>query len=228
MTKVCTHCKESKPASEFHRHRGNPDGLHSWCKECRSSRTKEERRAVEGSVAEKRVLAEQGHQRCSECRVVKPLDGFYRKSAAVNGRKSRCIECYNAASDEYRKTPEAKAKRAEAHRRRRDADPESFRAKQREIAFRHKYGITVADYEFMLAAQDGRCAICFALPLPDEPLYVDHCHDSGDVRGLLCRKCNSGLGMFEDDRERLARAAAYLDGVVGPTTWAKAWTAPIS
>ena len=75
---------------------------------------------------------------------------------------------------------------------------------------KRKYGITLADYDAMLAAQAGGCAICGA-PEPDgQSLHVDHCHDSGDVRGLLCFRCNAGLGQFDHDAERLAVAAAYL------------------
>jgi hypothetical protein len=75
---------------------------------------------------------------------------------------------------------------------------------------KRKYGITVADYEGMLAAQGGGCAICGAPEPNGQSLHVDHCHDTGAVRGLLCFTCNAGLGLFDHDGERLARAASYL------------------
>lgn len=71
-----------------------------------------------------------------------------------------------------------------------------------------RYGISRTDYERMLAHQAGGCAIC--LKTPNEPLCVDHCHQTGQVRGLLCRRCNLGLGHFSDDLDRLARASTYL------------------
>jgi hypothetical protein len=77
---------------------------------------------------------------------------------------------------------------------------------------RAKYGVTTEDYQRMLAAQDGRCAICGT----NEPkgrgkrLHVDHCHTGGQVRGLLCVNCNNGLGNFADDPARLAAAVSYL------------------
>ena len=76
------------------------------------------------------------------------------------------------------------------------------------------YGLSMEQYEALLAKQGGVCAIC-AKP-PAEPPVVDHCHGTGKVRGLLCRNCNSGLGLFGDDHGLLAAAIAYLKkGVPG-------------
>lgn len=74
------------------------------------------------------------------------------------------------------------------------------------------YGITRAEYEAMLEAQGGGCAICGA-EMRDSTrmrLCVDHCHDTGRVRGLLCGHCNRGLGSFSDSLEMLDKARAYL------------------
>lgn len=78
-----------------------------------------------------------------------------------------------------------------------------------------KYGLTVEQYDAMLAAQDGRCAICRQPPAPhlsmrELLLFVDHDHTTQSVRGLLCHRCNSGLGIFYDDPRLLRRAIAYL------------------
>jgi hypothetical protein len=75
-----------------------------------------------------------------------------------------------------------------------------------------KYGLDRGDYDQMLAEQDGRCAICRALPKSSRNglLHVDHCHQTGEVRGLLCFSCNTGLGAFQDSEERLVIAAEYL------------------
>lgn len=70
------------------------------------------------------------------------------------------------------------------------------------------YGMTWEEYRVRLEAQQGRCLIC-----QDELVgtpYVDHCHARGHVRGLLCRGCNSGLGMFRDNPDVLRRAIKYL------------------
>lgn len=76
----------------------------------------------------------------------------------------------------------------------------------------HKYGITMDDYDAMLVAQGGRCAICPATrPGGRGAWHVDHNHDTGDVRGLLCSNCNRGMGLLGDDPEVLRAAAAYLE-----------------
>jgi len=81
---------------------------------------------------------------------------------------------------------------------------------------KHKFGITADQYDDMLARQDGKCAIC-GKPETDTirwgktaRLAVDHDHLTGVVRGLLCRRCNQGIGKFEDDPDMLQAAADYL------------------
>lgn len=74
---------------------------------------------------------------------------------------------------------------------------------------RYRYGIELEEYEQMLEDQGGTCYIC------DNPpgkyrLSVDHCHESGTVRGLLCHDCNHGLGKFKDNIGLLFRAIKYL------------------
>ena len=71
------------------------------------------------------------------------------------------------------------------------------------------YGITIADYNAILERQGGVCAIC--KKHPGETLCVDHCHATGKVRGLLCRKCNAAIGFLEDDPRNARAAAAYLE-----------------
>ena len=74
-----------------------------------------------------------------------------------------------------------------------------------------KYGVSPVRYQELLQAQNGRCAICEGLSKNmDSQLAVDHDHDSGLVRGLLCRDCNAGLGIFRDSADRLIRAAQYI------------------
>jgi hypothetical protein len=70
-----------------------------------------------------------------------------------------------------------------------------------------RYGISREQFDAMLARQDGRCAICAR---PMEKPFVDHCHKTGVVRGLLCGPCNSAIGLFGENRETMERAIAYL------------------
>lgn len=92
---------------------------------------------------------------------------------------------------------------------------------------KHRYGITEEQYDQMLVEQEYKCKICRQEPdkcqtdtarqrpdkcqtRPDKPLYVDHCHQTKVIRGLLCHKCNIALGHMNDDPEQLERAANYL------------------
>lgn len=72
----------------------------------------------------------------------------------------------------------------------------------------YKYGMSLREFFTMLRAQGGICAICRGHM---KKVCVDHCHALGHVRGLLCGKCNTGLGAFDDDPEFLARAAKYVE-----------------
>lgn len=73
------------------------------------------------------------------------------------------------------------------------------------------YGITITQYDELLNAQGGTCAGCEARP-ESQRLFVDHDHETGEVRGLLCSSCNLGLGNLKDDASRLRRLADYIDG----------------
>ena len=71
-----------------------------------------------------------------------------------------------------------------------------------------KYGITFEEFSTLLDAQEGKCAICVE-EFEGEPM-VDHDHVTRRVRGLLCKNCNTGLGMFRDSQLLLRSAAAYI------------------
>lgn len=81
-----------------------------------------------------------------------------------------------------------------------------------------KYKITESDYNNMLQRQGGLCALCQKESVGyidkytkmGKPLVIDHCHKTGGVRGLLCSRCNYGLGMFKDDVVLLCKAIEYL------------------
>ena len=74
-----------------------------------------------------------------------------------------------------------------------------------------KFGITIDDYECMLDEQGGGCAICGDPPPENGSLHVDHDHVTGEVRGLLCIKCNNAIGAFGENYELLLAAARYVD-----------------
>ncbi len=132
-------------------------------------------------------VSDDGHsKRCSACRTWKPLEEFNRDTSHWTGHSHRCRSC-------------AKARLA-------DLSPE-YRRRQR----LKRYGITPEEYDRILAAQGGGCGICGG-PLPPYRTFyeIDHDHFTGLVRGLLCPNCNLGLGQFQDSKELLLRALAYL------------------
>lgn len=70
-----------------------------------------------------------------------------------------------------------------------------------------KYGLSLEQYEQMLAQQKGRCAVCQEVP---RRICVDHDHETGDVRGLLCSSCNTALGLLKEDLLRISALADYI------------------
>lgn len=140
---------------------------------------------------------------CAGCGITKSLDEFARRSISRDGRDEQCKACRNAKTRAYMARPEVKA-----------------RVKRREAPAKLKYlyGITSDDYKTMLASQCGVCAICRKPPEGGprtSRLYVDHDHDTGKVRGLLCRRCNQALGTLGDNIEGLMRAIDYLKKAEG-------------
>lgn len=111
----------------------------------------------------------------------------------------------------HRRNPE---KVAQISRRWREANPEKVQASGRRAHRKRTYGLTDAGYQTLLDNQNGLCAICKHPPnsgsLPLRVLSIDHCHETGQVRGLLCSDCNLGLGRFKDSPERLKAAIEYL------------------
>lgn len=115
----------------------------------------------------------------------------------------RCDDCREAKRGENaimnpRRTQEVRSERSLKR-------PKSYR----EYSLKAKYGLTLDDYEAMCIAQDGKCAICF--DDTQGKLVVDHCHESGRVRELLCHRCNVGLGFGRDSPDLLRRMADYVE-----------------
>ena len=120
---------------------------------------------------------------CTSCQVTKPLDCFGPDKNGRGGVKSKCRECRKTEHRDY----------------------------QWERNLMRHYGITVDDYNRMFADQNGCCAICKRHQSEFRRSFaVDHDHETGKVRGLLCISCNRGLGYLGDDIDRLMAAVAYL------------------
>ena len=85
---------------------------------------------------------------------------------------------------------------------------------QRAAKLKERYNMSLSEYDEMLIRQGGACAICGSTDVKrknSKHFLVDHCHSTGRVRGLLCYKCNIGLGAFEDNKVFILSAVKYLE-----------------
>jgi len=131
---------------------------------------------------------------CSSCGTVTEL--FGKSSRAKDGLRSQCKECEKGY--EMNRDRDFKA----AYRAK---TPEQRKNEQ----LKYRYGISLDEYNDMLQAQGGTCAMCDATAL-DDTLCVDHNHDTGEVRAILCKPCNTMLGMSGDSVARLQAGIDYL------------------
>jgi Autographiviridae endonuclease VII len=159
-------------------------------------------------------------KRCKLCGESKPLDHFYSSKGARDGRRPECKACNLARRKAwYSKRRERDIERVKQWRA---ANPERYAERMRRYResgkkaiadrksyLKRTYGLTVEEYEAMLAAQGGVCFICRETP-GDLPLHVDHDHVTGEVRKLLCVRCNNALGLFQESPQLFQAAADYL------------------
>lgn len=143
-------------------------------------------------------VGETAYKRCRSCFIVKSLDEFY---AAVRMRDLLQTDCKTCSSAYHKKRYAAGlvAKRK----------TNVTKKDRRKYGLAAKYNMSLWEYDELFKLQNGRCAICGTPPLHNR-LSVDHDHDSGKVRGLLCAHCNTGIGYLRDDQEILNAAIMYL------------------
>lgn len=154
----------------------------------------------------------------------------YRPSRTPEENKAYMRDYYASNRDKFKRTKEQQDI-VNARRRERYATDSAYRDKAKMSAKRwqannpdkrhnqrmRKYGITATEYNRILEEQHGGCAICGRANSGDSThvrFHVDHCHSTGVVRGLLCSNCNTGIGKFEDDPDRLNKASMYLRACV--------------
>lgn len=162
------------------------------CKDCGGSYLTQRKDNVFFSPkAGRRYQAEAATEKtCTGCKRLLPIESFGRKASFGPDsvfRRPKCYECCNK-------------------QRRHNYGTRSIQ---------QMYGITQEQYASMLASQGGICLICGNPEVGkraerEYPLAIDHDHTTGKVRGLLCQKCNLGIGNFNDDVTRLEAAVAYL------------------
>lgn len=131
-----------------------------------------------------KVAVADGEKWCSRCAQAKPLDEFWNNVRSHDGKQAYCKSCLYTPQENRRRTYV-------------------------------RYGITKSEYDAMVQKQNGRCAICKRQPTDcggrsRDHLHIDHDKATGKVRGLLCTSCNTGLGRFDHDEQRLLAAADYI------------------
>lgn len=143
------------------------------------------------------------HKVCAECGIDKPINDFWKRGSprkdGTYAYRHYCKECgIEARLHKYHN--------------------EGGKEKQKERSFKHnmkRYGITPEIYKELHEQQGGKCAICESETVSRARatynLFVDHCHTTGKIRGLLCHHCNAGLGYFKDNEKTLQKAIEYLD-----------------
>lgn len=141
---------------------------------------------------------------CRRCLVKKPIDQFSVSKQGVRGPiyRTDCKACCAERARAWGKSnPERHARTVFAYN------------------LKTIYGMTIEEYEKMLFDQDGKCAICREpekmRKSPNSTPFrmsVDHCHSGGQIRGLLCNRCNRALGLLGDDVNILRAAISYLEG----------------
>lgn len=148
---------------------------------------------------------------CLKCNLLQPPENFYPDLSRKSGRHSQCRSCKKA----YRE--ENKVRILELHNERLRKNPgkrreyaETFFNKQpgggKFYRLNRKYGLSFEEFQRLFL--DESCKICHKTGIP---LKVDHCHKTGKIRGLLCQKCNSAIGMLDDSPGLCWGAAGYLN-----------------
>ena len=130
------------------------------------------------------ALSDPAHtKKCSGCEKTLHIRNFYKEAAKKSGFASKCRKCAKART----KGPKA-----------------------RNYYLKRRYGITLENYNVLLKNQSGLCAICKQKCTSGRKLAVDHCHKGGHVRGLLCGRCNRGIGYLREDSVIVLSALNYL------------------
>jgi len=134
---------------------------------------------------------------CPRCEEEKLAAKFYKEAQHKDGLSSRCKKCINKAVSEYTKK-----------------NPDKHKNWVRISHLKIKYGLTIQDWDNLFQEQQGRCAICGKHQSElKKPLCVDHNHETGQIRGLVCYKCNPAIGALGADYgiELLQKAIEYVE-----------------
>lgn len=209
--KKCTQCGQVKPLSEFHRNARAADGLRTACKECSCAYLRSQ--YVPRVHEPEDLICPQCGNRFTRVRGRGQPRVYCSRTCTLAAAEARRV--LRAASLGPRRcacgapvtTPVGKPVCADC---RKDPRPDAqVRERNRTLRL---YGLTQADWDALVKKQQDRCAICLTSTPGGrgERWHIDHDHVTGHVRGLLCHRCNMGVGFFLDDPDVLKAAAGYV------------------
>lgn len=143
---------------------------------------------------------------CTKCLISQGIEQFAPHRNYKGGRTTWCRSCLSKQASKW--SIEKAPKRRENDNARNKRKPEQ----KQNAKFKARYGITLEKFKEMSTKQNDKCLICEKHKSlnKNSKLFVDHCHVSKKVRGLLCDNCNKGLGVFQDNPALLLKAVEYL------------------
>jgi hypothetical protein len=146
-----------------------------------------------------------GMKWCPRCKTHKPIADFGKAASRYDGMRPYCNPCMQ----------ETRAAQYQKHKDKRAAYGQAYyqlpETKARHLRMRlSRYGLTLEEYQLLLEKQEGRCAICRTDQFGRREICIDHCHETGRVRGLLCHRCNAAIGHFQERLDLVQAAVVYL------------------
>ena len=163
------------------------------------------------------VTGTTGLKVCRKCRKEKPANEqhFYKHSKRKDGSfmlVNMCVPCYGLDSKERRNVDIEESRRKAREYQKRTRHMQSIYSRRSKL--KSKYGLSIEEVENIIKKQNGRCPICNRKARSKNnftTLSVDHDHNTGKVRGLICNRCNVCMGLVKDDPVLLRKAADYLE-----------------
>jgi hypothetical protein len=203
--KTCNRCNVSKTFDGFSPDSRMSDGYINVCRQCRTEEIKARKVKVKAGIGLKHVT----EKRCNKCTRVKPREEFNKSPGCLDGLAARCKTCNAEKMADYRKE-----NRPAYNSYMREYNARQSPYERYLVEILRRYGCTKEMYEGMLVAQEFKCALNCGAVYNDKKrkgrLYVDHCHDSLKIRGLLCNACNCMLGYAKDNTRVMLEAVAYV------------------
>lgn len=159
---------------------------------------------------------------CKTCAEAKPFTDFRPEKRVHSGLTANCRACIRQYDWRYRDENRERQRpinaAGAARRRKTELGQRAQSRNRRKYYLKVSYGITDEVMVFLIAQQDNKCGICKRAFMADGGYHkkgvvsscVDHDHETGKVRGILCNRCNRAMGMFDDKIEYLRAAAEYL------------------